>query len=159
MLTDSSYSGQLKVITDSCRQRLPSIAQYIREYSYQRQRCVQRLYEFTGRQNSTGRLQKKDIRQPYHPPFYAYERGGETGTPMPYGLYRTANLYAQPPPLVTLVFDYSKKHLAGNAYLDRPTALFMPPWILLRPTSCAGRPATIACNRYCFLRQCRLEAV
>ena len=61
MLTDSSYSGQIKVYADSLSENgLPSIAQYIKEiFLISDNDAYNRLYEFVGQQSLNEKLWQK----------------------------------------------------------------------------------------------------
>jgi len=98
-----------------------------------------------GRQNSRALAEKRIYRQPYHPPFYAYERGGEPAHQCHTVCTGRQNQYMHSrPPLVPWCSTIVKNTSRAMPILTGTTALFMPPWILLRPTRAAGRPATIA---------------
>jgi len=63
MFTDSSYSGQIKVYTDSLAGNgLPSLAQYIKEiFLISDNDAYNRLYEFVGQQTLNEKLWKRVI--------------------------------------------------------------------------------------------------
>ncbi|MEP6747769.1 MAG: serine hydrolase [Bacteroidota bacterium] len=130
MLTDSSYSGQIKVYTDSLSaDRFPSIAQYIREiFLISDNDAYNRLYEFVGQQTLNEKLQSKG---------YVNSRITRRFMPMTEEENRHTNaikfiqngqlIYQQPPAYNIKPFNFSKKYLIGNAYYNRQDSLIHQP--------------------------------
>jgi len=130
MLTDSSYSGQIKVHTDSLSaDGLPSIAQYIKEiFLISDNDAYNRLYEFVGQQTLNEKLWQKG---------YANSRITRRFMPMTEEENRHTNairfvqngqvVYQQPPAYNTKPFDFSKQHLVGKAYYNRHDSLINQP--------------------------------
>ena len=130
MLTDSSYSGQLKVYADSLSVNgLPSIAQYIKEiFLVSDNDAYNRLYEFVGQQSLNERLWSKG---------YSNSRITRRFMPMTEDENRHTNairfvangktLYEQPPAFNQKPFDFSKHYFIGNAYYNRQDSLVQQP--------------------------------
>jgi len=130
MLTDSSYSGQVKVYTDSLAENgKPSIAQYIREiFLISDNDAYNRLYEFVGQQTLNEKLQQKG---------YTGSRITRRFMPMTAEENRHTNnirfvqdgrlIYQQPPAVSSFEFDFSHQYLVGNAYYNRQDSLIYQP--------------------------------
>lgn len=130
MLTDSSYSGQIKVYKDSLAENgLPSVAQYIKEiFLVSDNDAYNRLYEFVGQQILNEKLTQKG---------YAGTRITRRFMPMTEEENRHTNtirfvegdrlIFQQPPAVSTMPFDFSKKHLVGKAYMNRHDSLINQP--------------------------------
>jgi Beta-lactamase enzyme family len=130
MLTDSSFGGQIKVDKDSLSANgLPSIAQYIREvFLISDNDAYNRLYEFIGQQTLNENLWRKG---------YTQSRITRRFMPMTEEQNRHTNpirfvkdgklIYEQPAAFNTGPFDFSKKHLVGNAYYNRNDSLINTP--------------------------------
>jgi hypothetical protein len=130
MLTDSSYSGQVKWVTDSLAENgLPSIAQYIKEILLISDNdAYNRLYEFTGQQAINEKLWQKG---------YTGSRITRRFMPLTEEENRHTNairfvqngqlLYAQAPVVSTTSFDFSRQHLVGRAYYNRHDSLVHAP--------------------------------
>ncbi|HEY4151320.1 MAG TPA: serine hydrolase [Chitinophagaceae bacterium] len=130
MLTDSSYSGQIRVVSDSLSANgLPSIAQYIREiFLISDNDAYNRLYEFIGQGVLNEKLRQKG---------YTGSRITRRFMPMNEEENRHTNairfvengktVYRQEPAVSTINFDYSIKHLAGHAYVNNHDSLIHAP--------------------------------
>ena len=130
MLTDSSYSGQVKCWSDSLSESgLPSIAQYIKEILLVSDNdAYNRLYEFVGQQTLNEKLWQKG---------YTGSRITRRFMPLTEEENRHTNairfvkdgqlLYAQPPAVNARPFDFTRRQLAGRAYYDRQNRLVMQP--------------------------------
>lgn len=130
MFTDSSYSGQVKVYTDSLSVNgLPSIAQYIREiFLISDNDAYNRLYEFVGQQTLNEKLWKKG---------YTGSRITRRFMPMTEEENRHTNavrfiqngqrVYEQPPAYNEKPFDFSRQRLVGRAYYNRYDSLINKP--------------------------------
>ena len=130
MLTDSSYNGQIKVYTDSLAENgLPSVAQYIKEiFLISDNDAYNRLYEFVGQQALNDKLWKKGytgsrITRRFMP--ITEEENRHTNAI----LFMQGNkiIYQQAPAVNSVPFDFSKKHLVGNAYYNRHDSLVHQP--------------------------------
>ena len=130
MFTDSSYSGQIRVWKDSLSASgRPSVAQYIREiFLISDNDAYNRLYEFIGQQTLNEKLLQKG---------YANSRITRRVMPMSEEENRYTNrirfmvgqhlIYEQAPAYNPQPFDFSKKHLVGNAYYNRSDSLVHAP--------------------------------
>lgn len=130
MLTDSSYSGQVTVHTDSTAENgLPSIAQYIkRVFLISDNDAYNRLYEFVGQQTIHEQLWRKgypdmrivrrfmplDETENRHTNAIRFVSGGQT-------------LYEQAPAVSNLTYDFSKKIEIGSGYWDKNDKLVLGP--------------------------------
>ncbi len=129
MLTDSSYHGQINVHTDSLSVNgLPSIAQYIREiFLISDNDAYNRLYEFIGQQTLNEKLWQRG---------YTQSRITRRFMPMTEEENRHTNrirfvnngklIYDLPPAYSNIQFDYSKKHLVGNAHYKKDSLVLSP---------------------------------
>jgi len=130
MFTDSSYSGQIKVYTDSLAGNgLPSVAQYIKEiFLISDNDAYNRLYEFVGQQTLNEKLWQKG---------YTNSRITRRFMPMSEEENRHTNairfiqngklVYEQPPAVSHASFDFSRQHLVGRAYYNRYDSLINQP--------------------------------
>ncbi|MEO6313586.1 MAG: serine hydrolase [Chitinophagaceae bacterium] len=130
MLTDSSYSGQIKVYNDSLAENgLPSIDQYIREiFLVSDNNAYNRLYEFVGQQTLNEKLNQKG---------YSGTRVTRRFMPMTQDENSHTNairfvagekaIYTQAPAVNTIPFDFSNVYKVGNAYYDRQDSLINAP--------------------------------
>ncbi|MFT3931984.1 MAG: serine hydrolase [Chitinophagaceae bacterium] len=130
MITDSSHSGQVRWYKDSLAANgLPSIAQYIKEiFLISDNDAYNRLYEFVGQQALNDSLWKKG---------FTNTRITRRFMPMTEEENRYTNairfvkgdslIYKQAPAYSNIAFDFSKKHLVGNAYLNRNDSLINKP--------------------------------
>jgi peptidoglycan/xylan/chitin deacetylase (PgdA/CDA1 family) len=130
MLTDSSYSGQVTVLTDSTAESgLPSIAQYVKRiFLISDNDAYNRLYEFVGQQTIHEKLWEKgypdmrivrrfmplDEAENRHTNEIRFVKDGKT-------------IYNQPPAVSKLNYDFSKTIKIGNGYWDRNDKLVMGP--------------------------------
>lgn len=130
MITDSAWSGQTTVHTDtSSANGLPSLAQYIRKiFLISDNDAYNRLYEFLGQAHINRRLHEMgypDIRitrrfvpmtedENRHTNPVSFEKDGHI-------LYRAPAAYSD------YSFDFSHKVLIGNAYMDRHDSLIHAP--------------------------------
>ncbi|AHF16120.1 serine hydrolase [Niabella soli] len=131
MLTDSSYSGQTAVTTDSTAENnLPSIAHYIKKiFLVSDNEAYNRLYEFDGQQYLNESLWKKG---------YNDIRITRRFTPMTEEENRHTNairffnkgqlIYTQPPAYSTIRFRFPKnKILVGKGHWDKNDSLINTP--------------------------------
>ncbi len=130
MYTDSSYSGQVKVYTDSLSANgLPSVAQYIKEiFLVSDNDAYNRLYEFVGQQALNEKLWQKG---------YTNSRITRRFMPMTEDDNRHTNairfvqngrmVYAQPPAYNSQPFNFSRQYLVGRAYYNRYDSLIHQP--------------------------------
>jgi len=130
MLTDSAYSGQTPVRSDtSAADGQPSVAQYIRKiFLVSDNDAYCRLYEFLGQEKINRRLWQlgyPDIRitrrfvpmtedENRHTNPIRFVRDGKT-------------LYSQAAAYSPLAFDFSRQVLLGNAHYDRHDSLIHQP--------------------------------
>lgn len=130
MLTDSSYSSQTKVLTDtSAANGLPSVAQYVRKiFLVSDNDAYNRLYEFDGQQTLNEKLWQKG---------YSNTRIVRRFVTMTEEENRHTNairfmkdgqlIYEQQPAYNTGAFDYRKQELVGKAHYDRNDSLIQSP--------------------------------
>jgi len=130
MLTDSSYSKQIRISDDtSAANGKPSVAQYIRKiFLASDNDAYNRLYEFLGQQYINERLWQMG---------YNNVRITRRFTPMSPDENRHTNqirfeensriVYAQPPAVSNLSFDFSKKIYIGNAHYNFNDSLINAP--------------------------------
>lgn len=130
MLTDSAWSGQTRVLTDtSAANGLPSIAQYIKKiFLVSDNDAYNRLYEFLGQQYLHDQLRAKgykDVRivrrfvpmseeENRHTNPVRFTQNGET-------------IYNQPAAYNPSPFDYSKQVMEGHSHWDKNDSLIHAP--------------------------------
>ncbi len=135
MLTDSSFSAQTAVLSDSsAADGYPSIGNYIKKiFLVSDNDAYNRLYEFDGQaylNQGLWRKGYKDIRivrrftpmteeENRHTNAIRFEHNGKLA-------------YKQPPAYSAQVFDYSKQVLVGKGYLDRNDSLINQPMYFTR---------------------------
>ena len=131
MLTDSAYSGQHPVYTDSTAANgLPSIAQYVKKiFLVSDNDAYNRLYEFLGQEYINRRLWQmgyKDIRITRRFVPMTEEENRHTN-PIRF-LDRQGNVaYTAPAAYSRIAFDFSKPVFIGKGYLDRKDSLINAP--------------------------------
>lgn len=142
MLTDSAFSGQHPVYTDStAADGLPSLAQYIKKiFLVSDNDAYNRLYEFLGQQYLNERLWQMGysrirITRRFVP--MTEEENRHTNpirflrkvvtSPADGGAADEAAAYAQPAAESKAHFDFSRQVLIGNAHLDRNDSLINTP--------------------------------
>jgi hypothetical protein len=130
MFTDSARAGEEKVWSDSTAENgLPSIAQYIKRiFLISDNDAYNRLYEFDGQQTLNEKLWQKG---------YTGTRITRRFVQMDEEQNRYTNsisfvkndslIYYQPEAYSKVQFDFSKKHLVGNGYIDNNNKLLMQP--------------------------------
>jgi len=130
MLTDSAFSNQTSVLTDSTAENgLPSIAHYIKKvFLVSDNDAYNRLYEFVGQQTLNEKLWQKG---------YKDVRITRRFTPMSEDENRHTNpirfvqdgkvLYEQPAAYSKAQFDFSKKIAIGKAHYDWDDQLINEP--------------------------------
>jgi hypothetical protein len=130
MLTDSSYSGQVRWHTDSLSATgLPSVAQYIKEiFLISDNDAYNRLYEWVGQESLNEKLWQKG---------YTRSRLTRRFMPMTADENRHTNairfvhnenlVYTQVPAFNIKEFDFSKQYLVGHAFYNRQDSLVMQP--------------------------------
>ncbi len=130
MLTDSSWSGQSAVTSDtSSVDGLPSVAQYIKKlFLVSDNDAYTRLYEFLGQEHINERLWQmgyKDMRITRRFVPMNEEENRHTNQ---IRFIKSDNLvYKQPPAFNEQPFDFIKKILIGNAHYDRNEVLINEP--------------------------------
>jgi len=130
MLTDSGYTAQSIAHTDSSAATgLPSLAQYIKKiFLVSDNDAYSRLYEFLGQSTINERLWQmgyKDIRITRR--FVAMDEDQNRHTNPIRFVKEGKLLYAQPPAVSNISFDFSRKILIGNGHLDRNDKLIPEP--------------------------------
>lgn len=130
MLTDSSWSGQSVVTSDtSAISGLPSVAQYIKKiFLVSDNDAYTRLYEFLGQQHINERLWEmgyKDMRITRR--FVPMNEEENRHTNQIRFVKNDKFLYKQPAAYNDKPFDFSKKILIGNAHYDRNDSLINGP--------------------------------
>jgi len=131
MLTDSSYSGQLTVHTDSTAANgLPSIAQYVKRiFLISDNDAYNRLYEFLGQDYIHQRLREmgyKDIRIPRR--FMPLSEDENRHTNQIRFLGKDGKVaYTQPAAASTVQFDFSKPVFIGKGHWDAHDSLINTP--------------------------------
>ncbi len=130
MLTDSSWSGQSAVTSDtSAVDGLPSVAQYIKKiFLVSDNDAYTRLYEFLGQEHINERLWQmryKDMRITRR--FVPMNEEENRHTNQIRFMKNDNLVYKQPPAYNTKPFDFSKKILIGNAHYDRNEVLINEP--------------------------------
>jgi len=143
MLTDSSYSGQIKVYRDSLSVNgLPSVAQYIKEiFLISDNDAYNRLYEFVGQQTLNEKLWQKG---------YTGSRITRRFMPMTEEENRHTN---------AIRFVQEDLISAGSGWwgmlmLTGMIALSASQWILQPIIFCHCRIYSKCCNLYCFRNRC-----
>jgi hypothetical protein len=130
MLTDSSYSSQTRVLTDtSARNGLPSVAQYIKKiFLVSDNDAYNRLYEFDGQQYLNEKLWQKGynntriVRR-----FVTMSEEENRHTNAIWFMKNGKPVYEQAPAYNTISFDYSKQELVGKAHYNRYDSLIQSP--------------------------------
>jgi hypothetical protein len=130
MLTDSSYSGQSKVLTDTSSEGgLPSIAQYIRKiFLVSDNDAYNRLYEFVGQQTLNEKLRSKgynDVRITRR--FVPMNEDENRHTNAIRFMQNGQTIYEQPPAYSNISFDFSKTILVGKGHWDSRDSLINEP--------------------------------
>ncbi|HWJ28570.1 MAG TPA: serine hydrolase, partial [Flavisolibacter sp.] len=130
MLTDSSYSGQSKVLTDTSSEGgLPSIAQYIRKiFLVSDNDAYNRLYEFVGQQTLNEKLRSKgykDVRITRR--FVSMNEDENRHTNAIRFVQNGQTIYEQPPAYSNVSFDFSKTILVGKGHWDSRDSLINEP--------------------------------
>ena len=130
MLTDSSYAKQTVVFVDSSAANLqPSIAQYIRKFFLVSDNdAYNRLYEFLGQDYINTTLWKmgyKDIRITRR--FVSMNEDQNRHTNQIRFVDDGRTVYDQSPAYSQVKFDWSKKILVGNAYMNANDSLIHAP--------------------------------
>jgi hypothetical protein len=130
MLTDSSYSGQTSVTSDSSAQDyLPSVAHYVKKiFLVSDNDAYNRLYEFNGQQYLNQTLWKKGYRDVRivrrFVPMSEEENRHTNGIRF---MRKDTLLYSIPPAASTLAFDYSRPIFVGNAHWNSNDSLVHTP--------------------------------
>lgn len=130
MLTDSSWSGQLTVHTDSsAKNGLPSIYHYIKKiFLISDNDAYSRLYEFVGQQAIHEKLWAKGYpRVRIVRRFMPLSEEENRHTNAIRFVDNGKSIYEQPPAVSTLNYDFSKTVKLGAAYLDKDEKLIPQP--------------------------------
>ncbi len=130
MLTDSSWSGQSTVVSDtSASNGMPSVAQYIKKiFLISDNDAYTRLYEFLGQQHINERLRQmgyNDVRITRR--FAPMNAEENRHTNQIRFLENNKPLYKQSPAYNRNSFNFSKKILMGNAHWDSNDSLINTP--------------------------------
>jgi len=156
MLTDSSYSGQLTVHTDSTAANgLPSIAQYVKRiFLISDKDAYNRLYEFLGQDYIHKRLWKmgyKDIRIPRR--FMPLSEDENRHTNQVRFLGKDGKVaYTQPAAVSTVQFDFSKPVFIGKGHWDAHDSLINTPMDFTRHNNLPLRDLEQLLERVIFPR-------
>jgi hypothetical protein len=130
MFTDSAKAGQELVWKDSTSQNgLPSIAQYIKRiFLISDNDAYNRLYEFDGQQTLNEKLWQKGYTGTRITRRFVQmdEEQNRYTNPIRF-MKNDALIYFQPGAYSNVHFDFSKKHLVGNGYIDNDNKLVMQP--------------------------------
>lgn len=130
MLTDSGYTGQTRVWTDtSSANGLPSVANYIKKiFLVSDNDAYNRLYEFIGQQTiheqlwSKGYPEMRIVRR-----FVAMNEEQNRHT-NPIRFMQDGKLvYSQPAAVSTLQYDYSRELMVGRAHMNKDEQLVNTP--------------------------------
>jgi hypothetical protein len=130
MMTDSTFSGQSSVEADTSSENgMPSVAHYIKKvFLVSDNDAYNRLYEFIGQQQINERLWQmgyKDVRITRRfVPMTEEENRHTNGVRF---LENGKLLYAQPPAVSRVNFDFSKPVFIGQAHWDRNDSLIQSP--------------------------------
>lgn len=131
MLTDSAYSGQTAVLTDSSSENgLPSIAHYIKKiFLVSDNDAYNRLYEFLGQKTINERLRQMGYTNFRITRRFVRATEEENRHTNPVRFVNAAGepLYTQPAAYSNLKFDFSKKILVGRAHYNRNDLLIHEP--------------------------------
>ncbi len=130
MITDSSFSGQSFVSTDtSSKSGLPSIAQYIKKIFLNSDNdAYNRLYEFTGQQTLNESFRKKgytDVRITRRFVSMTAEENKHTNAIR--FVKNNQLIYSQPASYSGFNFDFSRKILIGRGHWNRNDSLIKEP--------------------------------
>lgn len=130
MITDSAYSRQTVVLTDStAADGFPSIGHYVKKiFLVSDNDAYNRLYEFVGQQTLNERLWHmgyKDIRITRR---FVTMNEDENRHTNPIYFYKDKKvLYSQPAAYNKLPFNFEKKILVGKAHYNREDSLILSP--------------------------------
>lgn len=130
MLTDSAFSGQSTVLSDtSAENGMPSVAQYIRKiFLVSDNDAYNRLYEFVGQQELNETLHKKGYKDVRITRRFVPMNEEENRHTNPIRFVANGQLlYRQPEAYSRFVFDYSKKTEIGRGHWDQHDSLINEP--------------------------------
>src|SRR3954469_19378534 len=130
MLTDSVCAGEERVWTDSTAANgLPSIGQYMRRiFLISDNDAYNRLYEFDGQQTLNEKLWQKGYTGTRITRQFAQMNEEQNRYTNPIRFVKNDSLiFYQPEAYSKVHFDFSKKHLVGNGYIDDSDKLVMQP--------------------------------
>jgi hypothetical protein len=130
MFTDSTRAGEERVLTDSTAANgLPSIAQYIRRiFLISDNDAYNRLYEFDGQQTLNEKLWEKGYTGTRITRRFVQMDEEQNRYTNPVRFVKNDSvIYFQPEACSKIQFDFSKKHLVGNGYIDNDNKLVMQP--------------------------------
>lgn len=131
MLTDSAFSSQTTVHTDSSAENgMPSVAHYIKKiFLVSDNDTYNRLYEFIGQQTINERLWQMGYKNFRITRRFvrATEEENKHTNPIRFVDPDGKVLHAQPAATSTLQFDFSRKILIGNAHYNRDDSLIQSP--------------------------------
>lgn len=130
MFTDSARAGEEKVWTDSTAENgLPSIAQYIRRiFLISDNDAYNRLYEFDGQQTLNEKLWEKGYTGTRITRRFVQMDEEQNRYTNPIRFVKNDSvIYFQSEAHSKIQFDFSKKHLVGNGYIDNNNKLVMQP--------------------------------
>jgi hypothetical protein len=130
MLTDSGYSRQTRVLYDSsAANALPSVAHYVKKiFLVSDNDAYNRLYEFVGQQSLNERLWQMGYTNTRITRRFVTMNEEENRHTNPIRFMKGDSvLYAQPPAISKVTFDFSKKLLVGKAHVNRQDSLIKAP--------------------------------
>lgn len=130
MLTDSSFTGQTRVSTDSSAANgLPSIAHYIKKILLVSDNdAYNRLYEFDGQQTLNESLWKKGYKDTRIVRRFVTATEEENRHTNAISFVQDGKLvYEQPAAYCNIPFDYSKEILVGKGHFNRYDSLINAP--------------------------------
>lgn len=130
MLTDSSYSGQSVVLSDSTSQSgLPSIEHYVKKiFLISDNDAYNRLYEFCGQQTLNEALWKKGYKDTRITRRFVRMTPDENRHTNQIRFVNNGKLiYMQMPAVSDAIFDFSKKILIGEAHYNADEQLVNEP--------------------------------
>ena len=129
MFTDSSYSRQTAVLTDSSSATgYPSIAHYIKKiFLVSDNDAYNRLYEFLGQQYINEQLCKKGYKEMRITRRFVTMNEDENRHTNQIRFGNDNIIYTQPPAISNIEFDFSQEYLIGQAHYNREEQLIQSP--------------------------------
>jgi hypothetical protein len=129
MFTDSAYAGQHSFVSDStAKNGLPSVEHYVKKiFLVSDNDAYNRLNEFVGQQALNEGLWKKGYTGTRITRRFAGLTAEQNKRSNPIRFGNNPQVYTQPAIYSTLAFDFSHKHLVGNAHFDSRDSLVKSP--------------------------------